>query len=144
MMERVEEIRRKWMHWCEPCKAYVAHVNGHGVSENEALVRRAEKAETALAQAEREANEAGKLADALSHDVEEARAEVERLKQENAARGALQTEFATHITMLEATLARVRAALDDTYHAPHCPIFTDAMLPEDECQCGKRAALEGR
>lgn len=44
-------IDKKWLHWCEPCKAFVAHVNAHGVSENEALVRRAEQAEAELAKA---------------------------------------------------------------------------------------------
>ena len=44
----MSEQAKKWMHWCEACKVWVAHVCAHGVSENEALLRRAEQAERAL------------------------------------------------------------------------------------------------
>lgn len=36
----VERVDKKWLHWCEACKTWVAHVNAHGVSENEALLAR--------------------------------------------------------------------------------------------------------
>ena len=40
-----EERVKKWMHWCEACKAFVAHVTGHGVDENAALLTRLREVE---------------------------------------------------------------------------------------------------
>ena len=54
----MDEPEKKWVHWCEACKAWVAHVNAHGVSENEALLSRIATLDTALAASRAEAEHA--------------------------------------------------------------------------------------
>ena len=125
MTERVEEIRR-W-HENSGHRAYFPHCETC-------------KVVTALAQAERERDKEKKLSGQLAYDVEELRAEVERLKGQENWDGEVERLRAIRDS-LQADLARVRAAL--AHYADRANYDgTPSAIDMDDGEVA-RVALEG-